>query len=159
IQKNTKELCDFAPYDVEDVDRAVPAFSGVEYYDVHKHRFTEMINFLAFAQSKRASPLNILECGSSLTTKLIKCLLPQTDVSIVDFSDMEELEAFSIFPLRDLIKKHYKIDLMRDKIDEINLEVDPQFDVILLCEVIEHLLVNPHKVIRFLLRQLKKSGY
>lgn len=137
----------------------MPGFVGLEYFEIYKHRFVEMINFLSLTQSINPDQhLNVLECGSIFTTKLIKTMFPQLRISVLDFLDIDQIAYGSIFKLRDLVQKYYKIDLVHDTIDGVILEPKPVFDVVLLCEVIEHLLVNPRKVIKFFLGNLKQGG-
>jgi predicted SAM-dependent methyltransferase len=159
ILENTKFLCAHTPFTPNNLVSVTPALSSFDYYDVHKFRFAEMINFISFLQQKLGNNLNILEVGSYLTTKFIKDLCPQTRISILDIAEIKTLEFEPIFKTQDIIDKHYIFDLTRDDLFETDLEGTPQFDVILLCEVIEHLLANPKNLIKFLLKFLKKEGY
>lgn len=158
IKDRTQKIINHLPFSIEELDGAVPEFHGIDYYEVHKRRFLELVNYLSYCQSTVSKTINVLECGSTLSTKLIKSLLPEVALSISDFKPLPEIEAASTFPMKELIKEHYQVDFMRDDLDATSLKESPRFDVILLCEVIEHLLVNPHKVIRFLLRHLTDDG-
>jgi hypothetical protein len=151
IQANVQEIIDFQPFSIEDLDNAATEFQGIEYYEVHKRRFRELVNYLAYRQSLSEKPLKVLECGSTLSTKLIKNLLPAIQLSTSDFNPVSPIDP-------EIIDFHYQVDFMKDPLDEMILPGAPGFDVILFCEVIEHLLANPKRVIRFLLKHLSDNG-
>jgi hypothetical protein len=151
IQANAQGIINFQPFSIEDLDRAAAEFLGIEYYEVHKRRFRELVNYLAHRQSLSQKPLKVLECGSTLSTTLIKNLLPEIQLSTSDFNPVSPIGA-------EFIDCHYQVDFMKDPLDEMILPGAPGFDVILFCEVIEHLLANPKRVIRFLLKHLSDNG-
>jgi SAM-dependent methyltransferase len=133
-------------------------FKGDPYFETHRLRFAELINFLLFFQKQRSVPLRVLECGSSLSTALIKKALPEILLSVSDFKNFEEIENAYDFPIKELVCGHYKLDFQKDDLDRLTYPGEAKFDIILVCEVIEHLLVNPVKVFRFLLKHLSDGG-
>ena len=154
----TDEVRAFQPFSVDDIQKLGVEFSGFEYFEVHKARFTEMVNFVSFCRNQKSSQLRVLECGSTISTKLIKAALPDISLAISDFKTFGEIEAASMFRIADIVDDHFQLDFQKDDLDAISYEGDPKFDVILLCEVIEHVLVNPTKVFRFLLKHLSEDG-
>ena len=135
-------LASHSPFKVDELDRAVPGLVGLEYYEFHKKRFQEMVNGLDLLEKRHGYPLIILECGSIFSTKIIKTIFPTINISTLDVLDVEEMGIENVYTLKDIVNKHYRVDLVRDGLDDMLLEQEPKFDVILLCEVIEHLLVN-----------------
>lgn len=153
------ELSSHRTFTIADMDNRVPGFVGVEYYEMHKRRFLEMINALSFIEERLNRQLKILEVGSIFSTKIVRSIFPHSQISTIDILEIEQIGYGGVFALRDLVDRHYRLDLAKDDLERTHLEEQGQFEVILLCEVIEHLLVNPRKVLSFLFRQLKEGGY
>jgi SAM-dependent methyltransferase len=159
IMKTSALLSNSSRFTLCDIDAAVPGLKGLEYYEYHKPRFLEMINGIDFVQTMIGPNINLLECGSIFTTKIIHEIFPLINISTLDNVEIDQIGYGDVYRIKDFVKRHYKRDLVRDHIDSILLEETPTFDMILFCEVIEHLVVNPHRILKFLLRQLKPGGY
>jgi len=159
LRHTSQLLSQHSRYKTDDLDHAVPGLVGLDYYELHKNRFVEMVNCIDFLGAKSNKPLNILECGSIFSTKIIKTIFPDVSISTLDVLDIDQIGFTPVYMLKDIVEKHYKVDLVRDKLDDMMLEQEQSFDVVLFCEIIEHLLVNPGRVIKFLLRQLRTGGY
>jgi SAM-dependent methyltransferase len=151
------EGCDFIS--MADMDRASEGLLGLEYYVYHRKRFLEMMNGLAFIERSLECSLNILEIGSIFTTKIIRELFPDAKISTLDALGADEIGYGGVYMLKDIVNNHYQIDLVRDKIENIDIDKGKKFDIILLCEVVEHLLLNPAKLFKFILRQMSSGGY
>ena len=159
ITSLSEALSKHASFTIADMDRAVPGLAELEYYVLHKKRFLEMMNGLAFIEQTLATPLNILEIGSIFSTKFIKTLFPHARISTIDVIDADNIGYRGVYMLDEIVEQHYKIDLVRENIADIDLRPHEKFDIVLLCEVIEHLLINPIKLMKFLLSQMNSGGY
>ncbi len=153
------DLSSHRPFTISEMDRCVPGLVGLEYYEIHKRRFLEMINALSFIEQRLNRQPKILEVGSIFSTKIVRSMFAHSSISTIDVLELDQIGYSSVFALKDLVNRHYRLDLAKDDLERTSLEEQGLFDVVLLCEVIEHLLVNPRKVLSFLLRQLKAGGY
>lgn len=159
VKQRSIDLATHVPFSAADMDKSVPGLVGLDYYEFHKARFLEMMNALAFIEHVLKRPLKILEVGSIFSTKIAHTLFPRSKISTIDIFELDQIGYGDVFTLKDLVNRHYKVDLVKDDLEKVRLEEQGQFDVVLLCEVIEHLLVNPTKILAFLLRQLKPGGF
>jgi SAM-dependent methyltransferase len=159
IDKCATALKDYDFISIEDMDRAATGLADLEYYVYHKKRFLEMMNALAFMERDLGVPLNIMEIGSIFTTKIIRDLFPNANISALDALDINEIGYEDVYILSDIVSEYYKIDLVRDEIADIEVNKNNKFDVVLLCEVVEHLLLNPIKLFKFIFRQMNSGGY
>lgn len=159
VKQRSIDLATHVPFSAADMDNSVPGLVGLEYYEFHKARFLEMMNALAFVEQTLKGPLKILEVGSIFSTKIAHTLFADSRISTIDILEVDQIGYGDVFALKDLVNRHYKVDLVKDDLEKVQLEEQGKFDVVLLCEVIEHLLVNPTKILAFLLRQLKPGGF
>jgi SAM-dependent methyltransferase len=159
IAETSRALLAHRPYAAPDIDAAAPGLVGLEYFETHRRRFVEMVNGLDFIHARLGAPLDILEIGTIFTTKIIRTLMPAARISTVDVVAAENVGIAGVYMINEIVERHYQFDLVRGDLDGGPLEPGREFSLVLLCEVIEHLLVNPRRLLAFLLRQLKRGGY
>jgi SAM-dependent methyltransferase len=145
-------------FGVEELDEQAGGLRGLEYYELHKFRFLEMINAISYLSSKREIK-ELLEIGTIFSTKLISEFYPTINISTVDRYEEDEVGYEGIFRIRDITKAHYKIDFLVADIENIRIQPERPFDAVLLCEVIEHLLLHPQKIMKFIFNNLHAGGY
>jgi hypothetical protein len=129
------------------------------YFVYHKQRYFELFDRLATTLRERDAPL-VLEVGVSGFTRLYKKLLPEIRLVTVDrppalngVSDTYTLQECAA-------ERHYSLDLNRQPLDkEWGSPPLGQFDYVIFCEVLEHLVVHPVQLIHELLGLLKDDGY
>ncbi len=127
--------------------RSLPFGDQVEYLEYHRERFYELDNLLVAILAASQAP-RILDVGMSINSVIVKHLLPSASISICDRADIV-IPADSEFIL-------HNVDLTDPELDSVDLP--GVFDVIVFAEVLEHLLANPVRVFRFLLRHLDAEG-
>lgn len=127
--------------------RSLPFGDQVDYLEYHKERFYELDNLIVgFAGASRAP--RILDVGMSINSVIVRNLLPAAQISVCDRANIV-IPDDSAFTL-------YNIDLTDPDLDTVALP--GLFDVIVFAEVLEHLLANPVRVLRFLIRHLDARG-
>jgi SAM-dependent methyltransferase len=121
----------------------------VGYFTVHRHRFFEINNAVHNIIAARSnSTLRLLDFGLSVNSFLIGTLFPNVEIHVADRPQVE-------LPGRQF-HGSYKIDLANDNLAEVTFGAG--FDLILFAQVIEHVLVHPTDIIRFLLKHLTDDG-
>ena len=150
ILENSKRLESHQVKSLKEFSAIFSSYSNHEYYDTHRVRLWELINAIDFVKAKIAANLTVLEFGDVFSSQLILKAMPELNLSTLDFAFREELNG--------LVKKQYQVELM--KIDFAKECIaEERFDLILCCEVIEHLIVNPVKFFSYLLKGLKEGGF
>ena len=140
------------------LDEAAGGLRGLEYYEQHKYRFQEMINAIGYMKSRRELT-ELLEIGTIFSTKLISEFFPDIRISTVDKYEEHEIGYEGVYRIKDTTKAHYKVDLLVDDIENLHLQADRSYDAVLLCEVIEHLILHPRKIMKFIFNNLVSGGY
>lgn len=125
---------------------------GSEYFIEHARRFHEMAvaveNLCRIGTAK--PPYRLLDFGAAHTGSMLGAALGTERFRFFD-CDIASHEWLPSF-----IEQQFAVHLERDEIE--NLELDIKFDIMLFCEVLEHLRANPVKTLRFLRNQLSESG-
>jgi hypothetical protein len=122
------------------------------YLRVHMRRFWEIDSIInSLLAMKNRSSAELLDIGFSINSIILSQLFPESHVHVADL-------AYRCKRLRRTpgISRAFPLDL--HSVDQ-NTSLDLQFDIILFSEVLEHLLANPLKVARFLIRHLSDDGY
>jgi hypothetical protein len=133
--------------------------SSREYFDLHRKRYFELFNNMAYYLQEKMSPL-VLEIGVSGFLPLYKQIFPDITLVTVDRPvEMGGVDAsFCIGNCK--AERHYSIDLNVDRLskDRGALALGT-FDFVVCAEVIEHLVVNPVEFISSLIGLLDSEGY
>lgn len=112
---------------------------GNSYHEVHKRRTARTVQLLL--EQKPSGKL--LELGTSeVVPKLLSKLKPELEVHVTDFDNTESKEFV------------YSVDLETEALPV----PDETFDVVLCCEVIEHMEVDPMFMMAEINRVLKPEG-
>jgi hypothetical protein len=159
VNVQTKQFLTHKPFSLSNLEECVPPLNGEEYFEYHKARFLEMVNAIHFFKSHSSGKIHLLEVGSIFTTKIIKNLMPEIIISTIDMIESNKVGIENYYLVNEITEKHYVINLNNDDLDVAMSEKAESFDIILLCEVLEHLLINPVKLFRSLLGLLKPGGY
>ncbi len=128
----------------------MPGFSGQDFYvEQHRLRFFELSNIVAKLMAEGTSEdKTILDVGWSVNTLAVQRLFPGAQVWALDRPQM---------PMPASLQAHaIHQDLTAKDLDDVDFGL--RADIILFAEVLEHLLVNPVKVISFLVRHLRPGG-
>ena len=128
------------------------------YFTYHKRRFYELFDSLAQHTAGLTAPL-VLEVGVSGFTRLYRRLLPGIRLVTLDrpVAMYGESAAYTVGECG--AERHYNLDLNRQPLDPTWGEPPlGQFDYVVFCEVLEHLLVSPVQVIEELLSLLRPDG-
>jgi SAM-dependent methyltransferase len=125
-----------------------------EYYNVHNLRFLETVNTLdfLFATGRLRLGSRLLEFGGShLTGQIINHYFGQKcRIASADLTRSAPLDAIAV--------EQFTVNLESDEISSAKISED-LFDVILFCEVIEHLRNNPERLFEFISKNLRPGGY
>ncbi len=123
-----------------------------DYAAVHRWRFAETAHVLAtMLQGHPDWPAcRVLEIGSSITPLLYHRLFPQLLLESLDIVEHPNLTG--------IVAAHHRLDL--EQIDLRGEAVLPTtgLHMVLFCEVLEHMLVNPANMFRLLARSLAVGG-
>jgi SAM-dependent methyltransferase len=120
-----------------------------DYLAAHRARFVELDNLAVVltAKAKIDTP-KVLDVGMSINTLVLRELLPRASLIVFDRPGVVVPPNYPI--------GLYTGDLTDPALDDLGLR--ERFDVILFAEVIEHLLADPVRVLRFFLRHLTPNG-
>lgn len=125
------------------------ATSQEEYFRFHHDRFYEIDNALANLLKMKGGASFILDFGLSINSFMIRRLFPTARIGVADRP--------AIQPPAGKFDAGYSVDLLDDHLQEKDLGA--RFDIIVFSEVVEHVLVHPVNVIKFLLKHLAPDGY
>lgn len=139
---------------------AYPLVIGQDEYGVtHQRRFFETINALAILGAGR-SGARLLEFGASDFSVLYRRFFSASTLAIADRPVPEDYIGFTENVARNKLgaSEFYAIDLQAAQQFDSLLGNMPRFSHILFCEVLEHLVVNPVEIIKFLISLLNDDG-
>jgi SAM-dependent methyltransferase len=121
-----------------------------DYLAFHHDRFWEIANSISGMIACSALPVKpqILDFGFSVNSFILRSLFGDTVVSVCDRPEIQGSAKIGF--------ESFVVDLVKDDLDRVDFK--KRFDLIVFAEVIEHVLVNPVKVMRFLLRHTTKQG-
>ena len=121
-----------------------PLAPWLAYLQSSKHRYREVVSSIPFS----SEPIALLDIGTTPFTLFIKQVYPHYKVSTLDLTEYMEprCKAMGIqFKTCDLDKVHIPFD-------------DSCFDVVVFCEVLEHLFVPPTNILNEIRRIMRPEG-
>lgn len=133
---------------------------GNEYLRYHFIRFRELFSFIGAAVAKKGPAIKVFEVGVSYyTTHFYRKLFPELNLYTLDRPtetggcDIESAKRAGAI-------KHYNVDLNSvEFFDFLELSsLAAKFDLVVCCEVIEHLQRCPEDIFRGLLALLSRDG-
>lgn len=130
-----------------------------EYGVQHKRRFFELIHGLqVLSQSHTINSL--LEVGPSEFTRLYRRYFPHLAVSTLDRPVAEDYIGFTPKVCTERLgsRRHFSVDLTKLPSNAGDIWHGQQHDIVLLCEVIEHLTVHPKELLVFMRAGLRPGG-
>jgi SAM-dependent methyltransferase len=117
------------------------------YLECHAKRYAHLLNTIAALAAARApAPLAALDIGPGFQTTLLHAAFPDLEIDTLGGGFVP-----------DFVRRHHEFDLN----DFHFAERDPglaQYDLILFCEVIEHLYTMPETVLARLRPHLRPGG-
>jgi SAM-dependent methyltransferase len=121
------------------------------YVEFHRVRFRELANIagVLLSEFEKDWKPRILDFGYSMNTLALEALYPNALMHCADRSTIALMDRFG--------ERAFSVDLVADNLENRDLGV--RFDLIIFAEVIEHLLTNPVKVLRFFIKHLSDDGY
>ena len=122
---------------------------GGDYLRFHRERFYEIDCAIENLLPRTGRNPTIMDFGLSMNSFIMRRLFPNVRLSIADRP--------AIRVPANKFHRVLPVDLLDDSLDSIDLGA--KFDIIVFSEVIEHVLVHPARVVRFLLRHLTPSGW
>lgn len=124
--------------------------SELAYVDFHKFRYQYLLQLIGnFIERHQLSTLSLLDIGPAYQTKLIRHFYPEITLHTLGHTH-------SVNDLRS-DEKHFPFDL--NDAAALWPEEMPQFDLILFCEVIEHIYTKPQIVLQRLRKMMKSRGW
>lgn len=125
--------------------------SDLAYLEFHKYRYMYLLEIIqkTIVRFSNKEQIRILDVGPAFQTFLIRKYFHQVIVDTVGYDH----------PSNNLTEaeKHYFIDLNNAE-REWNIE-ENKYDLIIFCEVLEHLYSKPDIIVNRLYKSLKKGGY
>ena len=135
-------------------DFRLSAKSRDTYIEGHSKRYAHLLNTISQQVAARnvPEPLALLDIGPGFQTTLIRSLFPELVIDTLGFSDPAAMGF-----LAESVHKHHEFDLNDYQFDgrDAGLGV---YDIVVFCEVIEHLYTMPEKVLARLRPHVKPGG-
>lgn len=132
-----------------------------EYGVHHKQRFFELVNAVACLNTCQDQTFSLMEFGPSEFTRLYKGFFNNLRLTTADRPVADDYVGFNEEVSRHKLgaEAYVAVDLCRpDQFDKAADLAGTQ-DLVLFCEVLEHLDVHPVEVLHFLLRLIKPDGH
>jgi SAM-dependent methyltransferase len=129
------------------------------YGEIHKERFWELVNAVSLLIRGKDAP-RILEIGASEFSGIYRKLFPQIRLDILDRPYDANYIGFTEAVCRRIAdcENFYAIDLADHRTLVPALEKLPQYDLILMTEVLEHLPIHPLDLLPALIQRLAPDG-
>jgi hypothetical protein len=129
------------------------------YGEIHKERFWELVNAVSLLTNGKDAP-RILEIGASEVSGIYRKLFPQIRLDILDRPYDANYLGFTEAVCRRIAgcEDFYPIDLADHRALVPALEILPEYDLILMTEVLEHLPIHPMDVLPALIQRLTPDG-
>ena len=115
------------------------------YLGEHRERYRLLLSLV-----QHADPARVLDVGPAYQTEAIRTLLPGAVVDTLGFADER-------FQPREG-ERHVEFDL-NDAQDHERWPLLPEYDLVVMAEVLEHLYTSPVLVLRFLATALAPGGH
>lgn len=115
-----------------------------EYMSRSKFRWAEIVKSIP----RSAGPIRILDIGTTPFTLFLKEMYPHYEVSTLDLTDIMEVQC-----------KAYGIQLTKCNLEKGHIPFeDNSFDVVIFCEVMEHLFAPPAEILKEVRRIMRPQG-
>jgi SAM-dependent methyltransferase len=124
------------------------AASQEKYLDLHRNRFYEIDCAVANLFNMNPGNASILDFGYSINSHVLLEAIPNGNVSMADRP--------GIIARTGKFHSLLSVDLADDGLD--NHDWGVRFDIIVFSEVIEHVMVHPVRILKFLLKHLEPGG-
>jgi SAM-dependent methyltransferase len=126
-----------------------------DYAPLHRVRFEELFSAVGYFLAQQQSP-RLLEFGVSEFSGFYKRLWPNLQLELSDRPTSEDYPGFNRERSLQLsgASEFHELDLQQPG----SIELSERYDVIVLAEVVEHLVVNPVELLRTLVALLRPSG-
>lgn len=130
-----------------------------DYFGVHKKRYYELFNAMAYYLADIKVP-KVLEIGVSGFLPLYKQLFPDICLTTVD-RPVELNGCDSTYAMKHCkAEHHYNVDLNKETLyQNMDMTILRKYDYIICTEIIEHLIVNPVEFLSDLISLLNSNGY
>ena len=124
------------------------------YVECHSKRYAHLLNTISELLDARADPAQcaVLDIGAYFQTSLLQALYPALQIDSLGFIDLARLGF-----LKDTVRRHYDFDLNDFHYDDREPGIG-QYDIIMFCEVVEHLYTMPERILGRLRSHLKPGG-
>ena len=120
------------------------------YFNFHIDRYVDILKYIEhFINLKSTSQLKILDVGPSYQTVLLRNFFPNTTFDTLGFNH----RANNLRPA----EQHLYKDL-NQTLEEPIPKIVENYDLVLCCEVMEHIYTNPVHMLNFFGRMLKSQG-
>ena len=124
------------------------AASQEKYLDLHRNRFYEIDCAVVNLFNMNPGNASILDFGYSINSHVLLEVIPNGNVSMADRP--------GIITRTGRFHSLLTVDLADDGLD--NHDWGVRFDIIVFSEVIEHIMVHPVRILKFLLKHLEPGG-
>jgi trans-aconitate methyltransferase len=136
---------------IDSFNKSEMGLSDSGYLEFHKYRYLYLLEIIQgiILKCSNKEQLRLLDAGPAFQTLLIRKYFPQIIVDTVGYDhSLNHLTETEI---------HYTQDFnYTDKIWSVD---ENKYDIIVFCEVIEHLYSKPEIIVDRLYKSLKKGGY
>ena len=128
----------------------VDVIENKKYVNFHKIRYLYLLNLIsAVLDHSGQSKFKILDIGPMHQTNLIRDSFDHVTVDTMG-------KNYNINKLREF-EKHMDIDL--NYVEHVDRNSDNEYDLLIFCEVIEHLYTKPEIILNFLKQFMRDKGY
>jgi trans-aconitate methyltransferase len=135
-------------------DWPLHAISRDTYIECHSKRYAYLLNTIGklIEQRADAGPVTALDIGPGFQTRLMQAAFPDLEVDTLGFADAARMGF-----LQGAVRRHHEFDLNNFQFDDRDVGLD-RYDIIVFCEVIEHLYTMPEKILARLRPHVKPGG-
>jgi len=142
------------------IDSASSLIIGQQEYGLqHKRRFYELIHGIEVLSQSFAIE-SLLEVGPSEFTRLYRYYFPKINVSTLDRPVHDGYIGLTPQVCLERLgsRQHFSVDLSKPPKEADAFWQGAQHDLVLLCEVLEHLTVHPKDLLAFMKAGLRPGG-
>ena len=146
-----------ASLDVGEATRLISdAAAESKYCAFHATRFLDQLRTLSAVSSLLPPPVRVLDIGVAPVATMYASLIPGIELQTAGLPWTTPAEATA---RRFGASSHHYIDIEEESFAEKLPNLTGTFDVVIFCEVIEHIRASPQEQIADLLGLLRPSGY
>jgi hypothetical protein len=124
------------------------------YVECHSKRYAHLLNTIGELLGAQADPgrCTVLDIGPYFQTSLLQALYPTLQIDSLGFIDPSRLGF-----VKDIVRRHHDFDLNDFHYDDREPGIG-HYDIMLFCEVVEHLYTMPETILSRLKPHLKPGG-